>query len=264
MTKYDEVLVSGIKGKCLSVWGKFSMPKIREAGRLTSACLASNPYKRYFWPLILTTTATFSSGASFAQSFTPPSGCKVVLSAALNTCEVQHEIRCNGPADRKEATIHLKGGKLRLESWRDRNNITTHTVFHDTGVVLRRTAAGSQNDSYAGLLKSNRGRRDYTLTAVDTGVATRIEADQRLTGETVTISGLELKVFDVAIRLTNMKTGSTKDTRSKMILEPRTRSNVYYLRQGYADVQRESYATAIALPGQRGFSALDGCGAAWQ
>lgn len=192
-----------------------------------------------------------------AAKFTPPEGCTVFATVQHRNCEISQHYRCQkDPADHQWAIYADAGGPFfasRIDG--ETRWIESHDLADGRSETLTSEADPA---SLSKLLETGKDTYDFTQAAND-GLVTRYVGVDRLTGETVRISGqtlerteYDIKAYDAQGSLLWHRLGHDLVHRDwRLFFGDNER-----FENSFGDVvESTSTPVAIALPGEKGFLA---------
>lgn len=144
-----------------------------------------------------------SGTALFAQdtpsTFSLPAGCTAYVTVQSNDCTVDHHFTCEGdPEGLKQRVSLSEEGLIYVGS----TNFESQWVasFHPrTGHSERLGTEANDPASFSGLIETGLDTFDFETLSDEVGT-TRYVGQDRLTGRTVTIDGIELEETEYSIR----------------------------------------------------------------
>lgn len=204
--------------------------------------------------------------AAFAQEFTAPEGCVLDMTVQLASCRVTQHYHCAGdpPGDQWMAVIDASGAVVHLART-DAETRWIETRDPRTG-HSDRLAEEADPASLRALLETGRDDYDFHTEAGD-GLRLRYRGFDRLTGEAVTIDGVELLVTEFSLTAT-LPDGSFVLGRRGGQFVSAAQGRFFGGREDWRDWtgaagQVDDSPRAFAAPGQPGFASLRprfGCG----
>lgn len=195
--------------------------------------------------------------AAAAEKFSPPAGCTVFATVQHRSCEVSQHFRCDrDPSDQQWAVYADANGPFfasRIDG--ETRWVESHDLSDGTIETLESEADPA---SFSELLRTGKDRYDFTQIDSN-GVATRYVGEDRLTGQTVTISGqplerteYDIKAYDAQGAFLWRRTGNDLIQRDwRLFFGDRER----FENNSGDVVESTSSPVAIALPGEPGFLA---------
>ena len=149
--------------------------------------------------VILAALAMALGSPAAAATWTPPAGCRLELTVQQRSCMVAQHYRCDGdaPGDQR-VTYFTRDGRV-LESHIDAETRWLESTDLLSGVTDRLEEEAADHASLTTLLRTGRDDFDF-WTRSDTGERLRHIGEDRLTGETVTISGVALDVTTFTLK----------------------------------------------------------------
>lgn len=143
--------------------------------------------------LALAAVALAVAAPAVAAQWTPPAGCRLELTVQQRSCTVAQHYRCDAdaPGDQR-VTYFTKAGRVH-ESRIDAETRWMESTDLVSGVTDRLDPASADHASLSTLLETGRDDFDF-WTRSSTGERLRHIGGDRLTGETVKVSGVTLDV----------------------------------------------------------------------
>lgn len=208
----------------------------------------------------------FAAAPALAQTYAPPAGCKLQMTAQLASCRVAQHYRCGGdaPGDQWVAYFTESGGPVHV------SRIDTETRWMETldplSGITETLAEEPDAASLSTLLAE--GRDDYDFwTVLSDGTRLHYTGFDRLTGASTEVDGLTLLATEFAVTSTLADGTMVLSRRGGQFVSADQR-RFYGGREEWRDwtgVSGTSNDTprSFALPGQPGFGAMTplfGCG----
>lgn len=131
-------------------------------------------------------------GKAQAASFTPPAGCRLEVTVQSRSCTVGQYYRCDSdPEGDQRSAIFSKDGLVHL-SRIDAETRWMESSNPNSGLTDWLVAEAENDASFSNLLKTGRDDFDF-WTEANSGEKLHHQGFDILTGETVTINGIELE-----------------------------------------------------------------------
>jgi hypothetical protein len=129
-----------------------------------------------------------------AQTISLPQGCTATLSVLDRSCFWTHMFSCESdPEGSVRYVVPTEAGVIASLAGPDGEWLSTF----DAGDGITWTAAGGAAPlSLRTLLETGSQSFDFTMTPDDGGLPVRVQGEERLTGETETIDGVDLQVIE--------------------------------------------------------------------
>lgn len=149
-------------------------------------------------PLFVAALLTLLGAPSHAQTYTPPEGCRLEMTVQERSCTVTQHYKCrtDAPGDQRVSVFDRDGETYRSRIDKETRWMESTSVASDINDRLIEEA--KDHASLSTLLSTGRDDFDF-WTESDTGEKLHHIGHDELTGETTTISGVELLVtrFDL-------------------------------------------------------------------
>lgn len=155
--------------------------------------------QRHIPRLAIVAAVSALAGPAFAADpYKLPPGCTAYATAQLRNCQVSHHYRCQGDGAGEQWSVYLDGEGAHFASKIDSETRWLESIDIATGESDR---LGSESDpaSFSTLLRSGRDDFDF-LTTSSTGEVRRYTGFDQLTGQKVTIDGVELEQTKFQLR----------------------------------------------------------------
>ncbi|WP_209054677.1 MULTISPECIES: hypothetical protein [unclassified Paracoccus (in: Bacteria)] len=206
--------------------------------------------------LALAAALAVAPHAAEAATFTPPQGCKLEVTVQNRGCSVSQYYRCSAdPEGDQRSAIFGQDGLTHL-SRIDEETRWIESADPQTGLEDRLVEEAKDHASFSTLLDSGRDDFDF-WTVSNTGERLHHVGQDELTGETVTIDGVELEKTRFRL-VTRDESGEALITREGQQFISRT------MRRFYGGVEEQSDWTGetrntndspvlFSFPGETGF-----------
>lgn len=136
-----------------------------------------------------------------AANFTPPSGCRLEVTVQSRSCSVSQFYRCEGdPEGDQRSAVFGRNGLFHL-SRIDAETRWVESSSPVTGIADRLVDQAESHASFSTLLETGRDDFDF-WTESDTGERMRHVGHDVLTGEKVSIGGVELEKTEFQLTTT--------------------------------------------------------------
>ncbi len=197
--------------------------------------------------------------AGAATAFVPPEGCQVDYTVQLRGCRVENHYRCAAdPAGERRISIADQTGEFFISRIDDETRWIGSAAPQDGTFTALDLAGSADNASFTTLLATGRDDYDFVTHALG-GETRRYIGHDRLTGESVTVSGQTLERTEFSMRIED-EAGNLLATRSGRQLISRGLRVFFGDAESFeaADGTRSddiSTPVSFAFPGQDGFSA---------
>lgn len=196
--------------------------------------------------------------APAATPFQPPEGCRLELTVQLRGCTVSQHYRCAGDPDGDQRTTYIGQNGPEHVSRIDRQTRWMESTDPRTGLRDTLVPDAKNDASLDTLLRTGRDDFDF-WTQDDDGVRLHNVGFDELTGETVSIDGVDLDVTRFEL-VTTDETGAVLISRKGQQFISRSQRRFYggvETADDWTGASVESNDTPVefAFPGQPGFGA---------
>lgn len=211
---------------------------------------------------VLTTlmlTAAFAMPAA-AQTFTPPKGCKLTLTAQLRQCQVVNHYTCAGDEPGDRWLSYADGQGIYFTTLIDYETRWIESIDHGTGVIDKLLSKAADDASFSTLLATGRDDYDF-MTESNDGTVQRFVGVDTLTGASVLIDGFvlersefDLTSYDASGNFLSRRTGTQLVSRDLRLFFGD--AEVFESADGE---KFESFQPPVtfALPGEEGFGTVE-------
>jgi hypothetical protein len=195
-----------------------------------------------------------------AQTFEPPRGCTLSLTAQLRQCQVANVYSCTGDAPGDRWITFADGVGIYFTSRIDFETRWIESIDHDSGNIERLLPKAADHASFSTLLATGRDDFDF-MTETSDGFVERFVGADTLTGETVVIDGIplerstfDLSSYDASGAFLTRRSGSQFISRDLRLFFGDT--EVFENAQGDR-IETFQPPVTFALPGEDGFGTLE-------
>lgn len=200
--------------------------------------------------------AIFTPLPAGAATFSPPSGCKLEVTVQNRSCSVSQYYRCGGdPEGDQRSAIFGQNGLTHL-SRIDAETRWIESSDPQSGIEDRLVDEAKDHASFSTLVETGHDDFDF-WTQSSTGERLHHAGEDRLTGEKVTIDGVELEKTRFRL-VTRDSAGEVLITREGQQFISRTMGRFYGGTETQSDWTGETRTTndspvTFSFPGEQGF-----------
>lgn len=201
--------------------------------------------------------ALATPAAALSATFTPPAGCHLELTVQNRSCTVSQHFRCDSdPQGDQRTAVFAKDGLVYL-SRIDAETRWVESSNPNTGITDRLVDDARDHASFSELLRTGRDDFDF-WTESDTGEKLHHKGFDLLTGEKVSIGGVELEKTEFEL-VTTGSDGQVLITRKGQQFISRSFGRFYGGIESQSDWTGEQRQTndspvRFIFPGQPGFA----------
>jgi hypothetical protein len=135
--------------------------------------------------------ATPEAPSAATRTFQPPAGCEVFVTVQMAACSVSHHFTCERDPEGWQRRVDMDEGGITYFGAIDAETQWVES-YHVLSEHTERLGAAPDPASFTELLETGRDSFDFVTESPEVG-QTRYVGSDRLTGETVTIDGVELE-----------------------------------------------------------------------
>jgi len=194
-------------------------------------------------------------GGAIAQEFSLPDGCEAFLTVQSVSCSVGHHFICEGDAPGQQRRVDIGPDGVTYFGLIDAETQWLESTFLTTGHSERLEDDPADPASFTELLEIGASSFDFVTLSDELGPTRYVGADL-LTGETVTIDGVELLRTEYIIRAENAQGDIMWQATGNEYISPEWR--MFLAGSGRTDVDGEIFEDdrspqEFILPGEPGF-----------
>lgn len=206
------------------------------------------------------------SAPAGAQTFSLPQGCEAYATAQLRSCEVQHFFTCDNDAEGLQRSVAFKEEGMTYSGIIDAETQWVQSWHLTAGINEQLMDGAADPASLTELLETGVDTYDFRTDSAETGM-TRFIGQDRLTGRTVTISGVTLDETEYTMRVLSAEGAEMWRTAGNEFVSRDWRRFLPGTGVTQADdtsFEADDTPVEFIFPGQPGFLSVNpkhGCGA---